>query len=241
MLTAVPLPDQPLTVLWQSTVVDIEPGSRYGYKTDAASINTTLAVINNTSSPVSFPLVLATTDPEERDPSHRKIRVGSHEPALAPVAEGDIDQEWEVFAASVRAQGAAMGYDAGRIEAYLGQLRRAVARAYKSEQITLAPGQERFIRTHNRKLLPPRDGVFEFRGIFPLPQFALAVGGTISVAVAAPRSTQRFAVDLLDWTRNFSPQAFGKDPGLPLVGGRFLVSWFWQNDPELHIAYRYVG
>ena len=84
-----------------------------------------------------------------------------------------------------------------------------------------------------------RDGVFEFRGIFPLPQFALAVGGSLSVAVALPRSTQRFAVDLIDWTRNFSPQAFGKDPGLPQVAGRFLVSWFWQNDPELYVSYRY--
>ncbi|MBA2360050.1 MAG: hypothetical protein H0V79_03760 [Actinobacteria bacterium] len=74
-----------------------------------------------------------------------------------------------------------------------------------------------------------------------MPQFALATGGTISVAVTLPRSTQRFSVDLLDWTRNFSPQAFGKDPGLPLVGGRFLVSWFWQNDPELFVAYRYAG
>lgn len=241
MLTAVPLPDQPLTVLWQSTVIDIEPGSRYGYKTDAASINTTLAVVNNTGAPISFPLVLATTDPEERDPSHRRVRVGSEEPPLSAVADGDLDQEWETFAASVRAQGAAQGHDSQRIEAYLKQLRRTIKRAYKSEQITLAQGQERFIRTHNRKLLPARDGVFEFRGIFPLPQFALSTGGTISVVVAVPRSTQRFTVDLLDWTRNFSPQAFGKDPGLPLVGGRFLLSWFWQNDPELHVAYRYTG
>lgn len=30
MLTAIPLPDRPLTVLWQSTLVDIEPGTRYG-------------------------------------------------------------------------------------------------------------------------------------------------------------------------------------------------------------------
>jgi hypothetical protein len=39
MLTAVPLPDQPLTILWQSTLIDIEPGSRYGYRNDAAAIN----------------------------------------------------------------------------------------------------------------------------------------------------------------------------------------------------------
>ncbi|MDP9411177.1 MAG: hypothetical protein M3P70_11875 [Actinomycetota bacterium] len=79
--------------------------------------------------------------------------------------------------------------------------------------MTLEPGQQRFVRSHQRKLLSNRDGVFEFRGIFPLPQFLLATGGTISVAVAMPRSTQNVGVDLIDWTRSFSPQAFGKDPG----------------------------
>ena len=59
------------------------------------------------------------------------------------------------------------------------------------------------------------------------------------MSVLVPRATNRFGVDLIDWTRNYSPQAFGKD-GLPQVAGRFAVSWFWQNDPELHLAYRYA-
>lgn len=33
MLTAVPHPDRPLTVLWQSTVIDIEPGLAMGMTT----------------------------------------------------------------------------------------------------------------------------------------------------------------------------------------------------------------
>lgn len=76
MLTAVPLPDQPLTVLWQSTLVDIEPGSRYGYRHDAAAINTTLAIANRTGAELRFPLILATTDPEDRDRAHQSVRVG---------------------------------------------------------------------------------------------------------------------------------------------------------------------
>lgn len=238
MLTAIALPDQPLTVLWQSTVVDLEPGSRYRYRHDAAAINTTLAVINNTGAPLEFPLILATTDPEDRDASHRSVRVASQSPALHEV---EVDAEWETLAQAIRANAATQGHPPERIERYLERLRLAVRRAYKSERITLEAGQERFIRTHQRKLLAERDGAFEFRGIFPLPQFALATGGTISVAVTLPRSTQRFTVDLLDWTRNFSPQAFGKDPGLPLVGGRYLVSWYWQNDPELFVSYHYAG
>lgn len=54
MLTAVPFPDRPLTVLWQSTLVDVEPGTRYGYRHDAAAINTTLAVVNDTGAPLEF-------------------------------------------------------------------------------------------------------------------------------------------------------------------------------------------
>ncbi len=65
MLSAIPLPDEPLRLRWQSTVIDIEPGSRFGYKNDAAAINTTLAVVNETSSEMTFSIVLATTDPEQ--------------------------------------------------------------------------------------------------------------------------------------------------------------------------------
>lgn len=237
MLTAVPLPDQPLTVLWQSTTVDIEPGTEYGYNSDAASINTTLAILNNTGGVLEFPLILATTDPEEVDPSHRGVRVGKD----ALVLEEAEDGEWETLAASIKASAIAQGYAEERINGYLAKLKSEVRRAYKSEPVRLEPGQERFVRSYQRKRLPEKDGVFEFRGIFPLPQFMLATGGTLSVAVSIPRSVQRFSVDLLDWTRNFSPQAFGKDPGLPLIGGRFVVAWFWQNDPELFVTYRYTG
>lgn len=238
MLTAVPLPDQPLTVLWQSTVIDIEPGTRYGHRHDAAAINTTLAVVNNTGASMSFPLLLATTDPEERDSTHRSVRVAGQEPGLEAA---DVDAEWETLAQTIRASAVAQGHSPERIDAYIAELKKDIRKVYKtSDQVTLQPGQERFIRSHQRKLLPERNGAFEFRGIFPLPQFVLATGGTLSVAVALPRGTQKFGVDLLDWTRNFSPQAFGKEPGLPLVGGRHLVSWFWQNDPELFVSYRYM-
>lgn len=238
MLTAVPLPDQPLTILWQSTLIDIEPGSRYGYRNDAAAINTTLAIINNTGGVLEFPLLVATTDPEQIDPSQLSVRVGSTVPALGDV---DIEAEWTIFAQAIRAQATAQGHAPERVDWYLAKLQNELRRAKKSDPITLQPGEQKFIRSYQRKRIKEREGVFEFRGLFPLPQFALVVGGSLSVAVALPRSTQRFAVDLIDWTRNFSPQAFGKDPGLPQVAGRFLVSWFWQNDPELYVSYRYSG
>jgi hypothetical protein len=236
MLTAIPLPDRPLSVLWQSTVIDIEPGSRYGYSHDAAAINTTLAVVNDTGADMEFPLILATTDPEERDPSHVAVRVGGEQPTLATV---EVDPEWETLRTAIVQAATSQGHDQARIEGYVAELRKDVGRAYKSEIIRLPNGQERFIRSYQRKLLSERDGMFEFRGLFPLPQFLLARGGTISVTAMLPRATNRFAVDLVDWTRNYSPQAFGKD-GLPAVAGRFALAWFWQNDPELFVAYRYA-
>jgi hypothetical protein len=98
MLTAVPLPDRPLTVLWQSTVIDIEPGSRHGYTNDAAAINTTLAILNDTGVDLEFPMILATTDPEERDASHVAVRVGGQAPSLSSV---DLDPEWEQLRAAI--------------------------------------------------------------------------------------------------------------------------------------------
>lgn len=239
MLTAVPLPDRPLTVLWQSTVIDIEPGSRYGYNHDAAAINTTLAVLNDTGQALEFPLILATTDPEERDPTHRSVRVGSQTVPLA--AEDAKDTEWPTLTEAIVALAVAQGHDEGRIRAYVEELKKDVGRAHKSEKIKLEPGQEYFIRSYQRKLLSGENNVFTFRGLFPLPQFALATGGSISVAVSVPRSTNRFGVDVVDWTRNYGPQAFGKDPGLPQVAGRHVVSWFWRNDPELQVTYSYTG
>lgn len=187
MLTAVPLPDQPLTILWQSTLIDIEPGSRYGYRNDAAAINTTLAIINNTGGVLEFPLLVATTDPEQIDPSQLSVRVGSTVPALGDV---DIEAEWNVFAQAIRAQAMAQGHAPERVDWYLAKLQNELRRAKKSDPITLQPGEQKFIRSYQRKRIKEREGVFEFRGLFPLPQFALVVGGSLSVAVALPRSTQ---------------------------------------------------
>jgi hypothetical protein len=236
LLTAVPLPDRPLTILWQTTLVDVEPGSRYGYRTDAAAVNSTLAIRNPTGVPVRFPLILATTDAEDRTPSHRSVRVADVAPALRPA---DEDVDWEALASAIRSAALAQGLAPERVEHYLVRLRASIRRAFKSEVVTLEPGEERFVRTYQRKLLPETEAGFEFRAICPLPQFVLAPGGTISVVVALPRATERFAVDLFDWTRT-SASAFGKDPGLPPVAGRLLVSWLWREDPDLSVAYRYT-
>ncbi len=238
MLTAVPLPQRPLSVLWQSTVVDVEPATRYGHRYDGAAVNTTLAVQNDTGSTLVFPLILATTYPEEHDPARRGRSVAGRD--LAP-GDTDPQDEWDTLASAIRANGIAQGYPPERMDVYLAKLRASLARASKSKAVTLGAGEQRFIRTYQRKLLRTRDGVFEFRAIVPLPQFALSAGGSIGVAVVLPADTPQYSVELLDWTRTPPPQAFGKDQGLPGVGGRLAVAWSWKADPELALSYRYVS
>jgi hypothetical protein len=239
MLTAVPLPDRPLTILWQSTVIDVEPGTRYAHAHDTAEIATTLAVANDTGQDLTFPLILASTDQEEPTIDHVRVRLAHEQPTLSPV---DHDAEWDALAAAITAQGLSRGHDEERTTTFVASLRGQIRRAYKSEPMTVVAGGQCFIRSYLRKLIYPGDGgVFTFRGLFPLPLFAVQEGGSISVIVNAPRATQRFDVDLVDWTRNYWPQAFGKDPGLPRVAGRHAVSWLWGNDPELTLSYAYSG
>lgn len=171
---------------------------------------------------------------------HVRVRVESEQRQLDQ--EIDLDKEWPTLAEAIRNNMAPLGFPPERIEAYLADLRRQLVRGSRSELVSLEPGAERFIRSHHRKLVRPNEqGIFEFRGVFPLPQFLLVGGGSISITVLLPRATRKFGVDLVEWTPNFGPQAFGKDPNLPQIGARYGVSWFWQNDPELAVSYTYPG
>jgi hypothetical protein len=236
-VTVASLPARPLTVLWQATVADIEPASRYGHRNDGVAINTTVAVTNDSSGTIEFPLVLATTDPEDRAPAQRT------EAAAGPRtdAAAEPDDGWEELAAAIRAAAAAKGYAPARIDAYVGKLRAAVRRAAKSELVRLERGERRFIRSHQRKVLPGRGGVFELRAFFPLPQLALAPGGAVSVLVTLPPTTSGFAAELVSWSQEASPQVFGVDAGLPALALRPALAWTAASDRELALTYRYAA
>ena len=224
------LPARPLTILWQSTLVDVEPATRYGHRYDGAAVNTTLAVVNDSGGPLEFPLILATTDPEERDTNARP----------APLPGADPDPEWETLAAAIRASGLRRGYSGERLDAYLVRLRSSVRRAQKSRLVELAPGEQRFVRTYERRLLLARDGALEFRSMTPLPQFALAPGGVVSVVVALPGDTEQFRVEVGDYARTLPPQPFGTN-GASALAGRPGIAWTGPGDAELWVRYRYVG
>ena len=222
--SAVELPDRLLPLLWQATVVEIEPGSRYGSRTDAAAVNSTLAVRNDSSQPLRFPLILATTDAEDRAPR------GAPRSSVVPPADEDAD--WLPLASAIRANAAARGIAADRLEYYLARLRASVRRAYRSELVSLGAGEERFVRTYQRKLMSGRDGEFELRALCPLPQFALSPGGAVSVVAVLPAATPHFGVEVVDWHRPSSTRAS--------LGDRIAISWQWQDAAaDVFVAYRY--
>jgi hypothetical protein len=221
-----------LTVLWQATVADIEPSSRLGHRYDGVSVTTSLVVANGSDVPLEFPLILATTDPEERS-----VRVDERRLELR---DADPDAEWNTLAAAIRANAAAQGYSPARIELFLTKLRAVLRHAAKSEVVRVEPGQRRFVRSYQRKLLSQRGDVFELRGLFPLPQFALAAGGGISVVVLLPKPAPDVRPELVGWSEAGKTQAFGSQAGLPSVGGRLALAWSTSTDPELAVSYRYV-
>lgn len=79
-------------------------------------------MLNDTGLELSFPVILATTDSEDRDNSHRSVRVGSWQAELEEAA--DLDAEWATLGEAIKASAAAQGYAPERIEAYLALLRR---------------------------------------------------------------------------------------------------------------------
>ena len=230
------LPARPLTVLWQATVADIEPASRYGHRNDGVGINTTVAVTNDTAETIEFPVVLATTDPEDRSPARR-----AEQAAVSAEAGAEPDDGWEQLAAAIAAAAAAKGYAPAKIDAYVGKLRAAVRRAAKSELVRLQPDERRFIRSYQRKVHGSRGGVFEFRAFFPLPQLSLAPRGTVSVLVTLPPSAPDYAIELIGWSQEASPQVFGVDKGLPALGSRPALAWVAPSDSELALTYRYAA
>jgi hypothetical protein len=222
--STVELPTGLLPLLWQATVVEIEPGSRYGSRTDAAAVNSTLSIRNDTSEPLRFPLILATTDAEDRTP-----RGGSRSSSARPA---DEDADWQTLAAAIRTNAAGRGIAGDRVEHYLTRLRASVRRAYRSELVTLGTGEERFVRTYQRKLIPGWDGEFELRALCPLPQFALSPRGAVSVVVVLPAAALQFGVEVVDWHRPSSTRVS--------LGDRLAISWEWQEAAaDVFVAYRY--
>jgi hypothetical protein len=230
-----PIPMQQVTVRWLSSVVDIEPGTRYGYRSDAANVNTTMLLRNDTSQQVSLQLAVLLTDPDENDPPVPSVRRRK-----TYLEVEDLTEEERQVGQWLAGLAQAAGADPKKAEEYAAEVIAKARRAYKTKPLALSGGEEALVRFHQRqRLYASEQGVFTFNGFFPVPPFAVERGGDISLMVAIPRTVPGFSVEPTDWTKNFSPQAFGVE-GNPLVAMRHVFAWYWRNDPELSVSYRYV-
>lgn len=238
-MALVPLPKDPLPIVWQNTVVDIEPTSRYGdlEKTpDTASINTTLVLRDAQSEPVTF---IAPGHWEE-EASARLLGESRGYPA-EHVAQTDPDFEQLMQ----------------ELQSYHGRLkpeRREQAKVILEKvrqfhRFHLDLREKRVVRFFTRlPIIKEADGSYKFSELVPWEFTQLVTHGDLSVVVLLPRGAQGYDTQPLYNVslESFEPadsQVFGPGVGgaqsFPPPGQRTAVSWYWKNDPVLTVRYRY--
>lgn len=237
-MSLIAIPEQPLPILWQNTVVDIEATSRYPKQgetiPDTASINTTICLVNPQPEPQSVVFVA---------PGHHEAEASARE-------LGDPT--------GVKAEEVALGTEAfdellARLQALQQELQTAGAQAqeliertkkFHRFQLELAPGG-RIVRFFTRlPVIQEPDGTYKFSELVPR-QFARLEGrADFSVVVFIPRNSEGYTnvpayqIELMDWTKDPQPQVFGREELTP-IAQRQAVAWYWRQDPVLQVIYRY--
>ena len=229
-----PIPERPLPLTWQNSVVDIEPTSRYGPEgtPDMASVNTTLVF----AEPLDSPVDLLAPGHYEAEAS---VRLEGHDTRVAGevIAEGEsgFDDVMNVLQ-RLADETSTPTLDVDRM---LGKI-RVVHRI----RLEAAPGQ-RMVRFFTRlPVIKEPDGHYKFSMIAPVEFAELAPGGDFTVSALLPRDADygeepRYRVEMISHSKEANPQVFGNDETPPL-GGRKAVSWYWKQDPEVIIVFGYL-
>jgi len=225
------IPEKPIELQWQSSVIDIAPASKFGHRTDAASINTDLCMRNpDPDQPLSVPLSFLTADPPENQPPGPIIRIKKE---IRQPAEVELEiQELENTVAQLAQQ---QGQDPEKAKQYIRYAASRAIRRYKT-YVTIKPGQALYLRIYQRQRIKPLPGTqrYELTMMAPTPQFLLVQGGSVHVLALIPRPIAGLNVKLL-----FDQCTQGYNAATQAINGRELICWQWQNDPELKIVYEY--
>ncbi|HVE91469.1 MAG TPA: hypothetical protein VNE62_04070 [Actinomycetota bacterium] len=232
-MSLMPVPESDVPIVWQNSVVDIEPTSRYGPRgtPDIASITTVMLLDNPKQGPVSFMTpghwetdVLA----ESPDASDVQVpeRVTSDDAAFVQLRE-----RFESFRS--RTSGSQE-----RIAEMLGKIKR-----FHRFSLELEEGHRLVRFTSKLPLIEEDDGSYKFSAICPVEFTTFAKGGDYSAIVLLPRSARypdgpNYEVKLLDFSREPQPQVLGGDDG-GRVGERTTVAWYWRADPTHIVQYLY--
>ncbi len=217
----------------------IAPTSKFGHSSDTVLAAVEMLVHNTGGERIEFPFMVLTTDsgegasaaPESVEPH---VINGSQ-----PVTLTDEVDETAAAAAAVD-RVAAGGADAEQQEEarqfVLAALRSAERR--KVGRTHIEPGVQRRIVVQQRlRIQPEADGVMVFETIAPSPMLTTTLGGRVSVYLLLPYQDS-----------DVMPQVLEDDPrterrfgyARTQVQQREVISWFWQNDPVLRLAYRYA-
>lgn len=230
-----PVPDESLPIVWQNTIVDIEPTSRYSDEarpSDTATVNTTLVL----KEPLGGRHQFLVPGLYEQFVTLRSM--SDETPATANLVTQEAPQ-YDELVERLRRQGEAAGGDEEAIDLILRKMKRVHV-----IELELAEGS-RLIRFFTRMpLVQEDDGTYKFSMFAPY-EFARFEGkGDFSVLVLLPRAARGyeegplFDVKIRSWSDTPEPQVFGQGD-LPALGGRAAVSWYWQKDPRLEIIYGY--
>ena len=216
----------------------IAPTSKFGHSSDTVLAAVEMQIHNTGSERIEFPFMVLSSDPGTgaTEPTSVEPRVlnGSQ-----PVQLDEVDEQTAADMAVQRV--AAGGADPAKQEEtrqfVLTALRSAERRKIGRTHIE-AGAQRRIVLQQRLRVLPdPSDGAFVFQTIAPSPLLTTPTGGRVSVFVLMPFKDG-----------DVQPTVLGDDPRternygytLTPVQQRDVVSWFWQNDPVLRLAYRYA-
>jgi len=230
-----PVTEEPVPIVWENTVVDIEPTSQLGAEAspDTASINTTLLLDVPKPGPVSF---IAPGHWEDEVMARPFGRSPGMKPAeVVQRGEATFAELVERFSAMRRRRDA----DDARVERMLRKVRR-----FHRFSLELDAGR-RLVRFFTRlPIIQEDDESYKFSGIYPVEFTELAKDGDFSVVVLLPRNatgytgTPNYLVRLVDATPDPEPTILdGKRH--PAPGERIAVSWYWRVDPILDVRYVY--
>ncbi|MEX0833674.1 MAG: hypothetical protein WD276_07375 [Actinomycetota bacterium] len=237
-MSLIPIPNPPVPIVWQNTVVDIEPSSRYGdaeRTPDTASINTTFALVNEHP---GEELVFVAPGHHETQVSARELGTDQGtEVDRIPRGESEFDELMNWL------QGLP---PEGSLEEPAIQQMLEKVRQFHKFRLTLGEGR-RLVRFFTRlPIIREDDGSYKFSEIVPARFTQLVAHGDFSVVTLLPRSAAydqppRYNVRLVDWFKDVENQVFGdpSNPTLHALARRMCVTWWWQHDPLVFATYRY--
>lgn len=216
----------------------IAPTSKFGHSSDTVLAAVEMQIHNTGSERIEFPFMVLSSDP-----GTGAVEPASVEPRVLngsqPVWLDEVDEAAAAEAAVQRV--AAGGADSAKQEEarqfVLTALRSAERRKIGRTHIE-AGAQRRIVLQQRLRVLPDTtDGAFVFQTIAPSPLLTTPAGGRVSVYVLMPFKDGDIQPTVLE-TDPRTEQGYGFK--CTPVQQRDVVSWFWQNDPVLRLAYRYA-